>query len=183
MDFDTSEFVFRTQLRFTFCFKATYKMLSQIFPLHLCSYVHTYADIWLGIPFILCSSDRVSDWKNVVIAYEPVWAIGTGKVATPAQAQEVCFLMWTTSYLLFSCIIKGYPPDQFMTTCCFVLDYWLRCWHIDFFISSNGKVVCCEGRSLVALMFKANVKSVSYLKFMISLKKAKWNYAIIWNLV
>ncbi|MBY0231164.1 MAG: triose-phosphate isomerase, partial [Gemmataceae bacterium] len=26
--------------------------------------------------------------KRVVIAYEPVWAIGTGKVATPAQAQE-----------------------------------------------------------------------------------------------
>ncbi|KAL3521103.1 hypothetical protein ACH5RR_019252 [Cinchona calisaya] len=34
-------------------------------------------------------ADRVSDWTNVVIAYEPVWAIGTGKVATPAQAQEV----------------------------------------------------------------------------------------------
>nr|GMD04999.1 triosephosphate isomerase, chloroplastic-like [Ipomoea batatas] len=28
-------------------------------------------------------------WDNVVIAYEPVWAIGTGKVATPEQAQEV----------------------------------------------------------------------------------------------
>ncbi|KAI9375254.1 Triosephosphate isomerase [Aspergillus egyptiacus] len=28
-------------------------------------------------------------WKNVVIAYEPVWAIGTGKVATTEQAQEV----------------------------------------------------------------------------------------------
>jgi triosephosphate isomerase len=27
--------------------------------------------------------------KRVVIAYEPVWAIGTGKVATPEQAQEV----------------------------------------------------------------------------------------------
>ena len=34
-------------------------------------------------------ADRVSDWTNVVLAYEPVWAIGTGKVATPAQAQEV----------------------------------------------------------------------------------------------
>ncbi|GJJ76720.1 triosephosphate isomerase (TIM) [Entomortierella parvispora] len=32
---------------------------------------------------------HVQDWKNVVIAYEPVWAIGTGKVATPQQAQEV----------------------------------------------------------------------------------------------
>jgi len=27
--------------------------------------------------------------ENVVIAYEPVWAIGTGKVATPDQAEEV----------------------------------------------------------------------------------------------
>jgi triosephosphate isomerase (TIM) len=29
------------------------------------------------------------EWKNVVVAYEPVWAIGTGKVATPQQAQDV----------------------------------------------------------------------------------------------
>merc|ERR1719463_611484 len=28
------------------------------------------------------------DYEKIVIAYEPVWAIGTGKVATPAQAQE-----------------------------------------------------------------------------------------------
>lgn len=34
-------------------------------------------------------ASKVTDWTNVVIAYEPVWAIGTGKVATPAQAQEV----------------------------------------------------------------------------------------------
>ncbi|KAG2469691.1 UBP5 hydrolase, partial [Polypterus senegalus] len=34
-------------------------------------------------------ADNVKDWSKVVIAYEPVWAIGTGKTATPQQAQEV----------------------------------------------------------------------------------------------
>ena len=32
------------------------------------------------------SADQVA---RILVAYEPVWAIGTGKVATPAQAQEV----------------------------------------------------------------------------------------------
>lgn len=32
---------------------------------------------------------KIKDWTRIVIAYEPVWAIGTGKTATPAQAQEV----------------------------------------------------------------------------------------------
>lgn len=31
----------------------------------------------------------ISDMENVIIAYEPVWAIGTGKTATPEQAEEV----------------------------------------------------------------------------------------------
>lgn len=31
-----------------------------------------------------------ADMRRVVIAYEPIWAIGTGKTATAAQAQEVC---------------------------------------------------------------------------------------------
>lgn len=31
---------------------------------------------------------EANDVQKIVIAYEPVWAIGTGKVATPAQAQE-----------------------------------------------------------------------------------------------
>lgn len=34
-------------------------------------------------------SMQVKDWSRIVIAYEPVWAIGTGVVATPDQAQEV----------------------------------------------------------------------------------------------
>lgn len=33
---------------------------------------------------------KADDAKNVVIAYEPVWAIGTGKTATSTQAEEVC---------------------------------------------------------------------------------------------
>ena len=33
--------------------------------------------------------EKTQDWSHIVIAYEPVWAIGTGKVATTEQAQEV----------------------------------------------------------------------------------------------
>lgn len=32
--------------------------------------------------------EEVDDWSKIVVAYEPVWAIGTGVVATPEQAQE-----------------------------------------------------------------------------------------------
>ncbi len=33
---------------------------------------------------------KAENVAKVVVAYEPVWAIGTGRVATPADAQEVC---------------------------------------------------------------------------------------------
>ena len=37
-----------------------------------------------------CLNDvNEKEMKNIVIAYEPVWAIGTGKNATPKQAEEV----------------------------------------------------------------------------------------------
>lgn len=32
---------------------------------------------------------RPDAWKNIILAYEPVWAIGTGETASPEQAQEM----------------------------------------------------------------------------------------------
>jgi triosephosphate isomerase len=40
--------------------------------------------------------------KQVVVAYEPVWAIGTGEVATPEDAQEVCAAIRTRLAELYS---------------------------------------------------------------------------------
>jgi len=39
--------------------------------------------------------------KNVVIAYEPVWAIGTGKTASDEQAEEVCAFIRSTLEKLY----------------------------------------------------------------------------------
>jgi triosephosphate isomerase (TIM) len=48
--------------------------------------------------------ERVSadDWARLVVAYEPVWAIGTGEVATPDDAQEVCAHLRARLEQLFS---------------------------------------------------------------------------------
>tara|TARA_B100000780_G_scaffold88463_1_gene60945 strand:+ start:1523 stop:2272 length:750 start_codon:yes stop_codon:yes gene_type:complete len=40
-------------------------------------------------------------WKNIILAYEPVWAIGTGETASPEQAQEM-------HEFVRSCISKSY---------------------------------------------------------------------------
>ena len=42
-----------------------------------------------------------ADMGKVVIAYEPIWAIGTGKTATSEQAQEVCKLIRDTLVELY----------------------------------------------------------------------------------
>ncbi len=50
-------------------------------------------------------ADQVPDVSNVVFAYEPVWAIGTGKVATPEQ---VCTLLLRLYVLSFTPYLNIY---------------------------------------------------------------------------
>jgi len=47
----------------------------------------------------------VSDWSKIVIAYEPVWAIGTGKTATPEMANE-------THQYIRSWMSENVSPDE-----------------------------------------------------------------------
>ena len=42
------------------------------------------------------------EWKNIILAYEPIWAIGTGKTATADQAEEVCAFIRATIAKLYS---------------------------------------------------------------------------------
>jgi triosephosphate isomerase (TIM) len=48
------------------------------------------------VPYVLAQLDgglaglRAAQVDGIVVAYEPVWAIGTGEVATPEDAQQVC---------------------------------------------------------------------------------------------
>uniref|UniRef100_A0A8C6PTF6 Triosephosphate isomerase n=1 Tax=Nothobranchius furzeri TaxID=105023 RepID=A0A8C6PTF6_NOTFU len=53
--------------------------------LHFKHHIHThlFSAVWCFVP------ENVKDWSNVVLAYEPVWAIVTSQTATPEQAQEV----------------------------------------------------------------------------------------------
>lgn len=44
---------------------------------------------------------RREDAAKIVVAYEPIWAIGTGKTATPEQASEMCSLIRETLIELY----------------------------------------------------------------------------------
>jgi triosephosphate isomerase len=46
---------------------------------------HTTAQLSAGLADVTAAQA-----KSIVVAYEPIWAIGTGEVATPDDAQEVC---------------------------------------------------------------------------------------------
>ncbi|MBK8076661.1 MAG: triose-phosphate isomerase [Kineosporiaceae bacterium] len=58
---------------------------------------HTLAQVVGGLEGL--PADQAA---SIVIAYEPVWAIGTGEVATPADAQEVCGAIRTKLAELYS---------------------------------------------------------------------------------
>lgn len=58
---------------------------------------HTLAQLVGGLDGVPAGQAR-----SLVIAYEPVWAIGTGEVATPEDAQEVCAALRTKLAELYS---------------------------------------------------------------------------------
>jgi len=58
---------------------------------------HVLAQVEAGLKDV-----PVEQAKNVVVAYEPIWAIGTGEVATPEDAQEVCAAIRTKLAELYS---------------------------------------------------------------------------------
>lgn len=56
------------------------------------------------------SADQVA---SLVIAYEPIWAIGTGKTATSDQAQEVCHVVRETVAKLYNDEVAGKVRIQY----------------------------------------------------------------------
>ena len=53
------------------------------------------------------------EMSRVIIAYEPVWAIGTGKTATAEQANEVCHLIRETLAGLYGADVAAAAPIQY----------------------------------------------------------------------
>ena len=62
----------------------------------------TYVDFVLGQIRAALSGWKADEVAKIVIAYEPIWAIGTGKTATFEQAEEVCAAIRATVAEVFN---------------------------------------------------------------------------------
>jgi triosephosphate isomerase len=63
---------------------------------------HTTAQLRAAMAMVTAAQAR-----SVVVAYEPVWAIGTGEVASPADAQEVCGALRATLGALYNATVAS----------------------------------------------------------------------------
>lgn len=76
--------------------KITALLEARIRPISCCGEPLEVREANNQVPFVVnqiredFSNITLNSGKDVVVAYEPIWAIGTGKTATPADAQEVC---------------------------------------------------------------------------------------------
>ena len=67
-----------------------------ITPIMCCGETLAQRELGIAVDFIRTqiksglAGVSADDVKKVVIAYEPIWAIGTGKTATSEQAEEIC---------------------------------------------------------------------------------------------
>ena len=67
-----------------------------ITPIMCCGETLAQRELGIAVDFIITqiksglAGVSADDVKKVVIAYEPIWAIGTGKTATSEQAEEIC---------------------------------------------------------------------------------------------
>lgn len=59
----------------------------------------------------------LDEFSNFIIAYEPVWAIGTGETATPEQAQEMHAFIRTTAVDIYDSSIAAQVPILYGGSC------------------------------------------------------------------
>jgi triosephosphate isomerase len=77
--------------------KAQQVLLNEMIPIYCCGEPLTKRESNTYIEFIQSQLENSifqlspEDFSKIIIAYEPIWAIGTGKTATSAQAQDVHF--------------------------------------------------------------------------------------------
>ncbi len=94
------------------------------------------------------------DIKKTIIAYEPVWAIGTGKTATADQAQEVCAFIRATLAKLYGAAVADAVTIQYGGS--------MNDGNADELLSkTNVDGGLIGGASLVAEKFAAIVKAAS----------------------